>query len=95
MGKSVGQVGLVAGQVVDLQCEGAEVDRETLEYIHLHKTAALLEASVVCGAIIGGASDDDLARLSTYSRNIGLAFQVIHVLSQKSVICLVGYLVLG
>lgn len=74
----MGQVGLVAGQVVDLQCEGQEVDRATLEYIHVHKTAALLEASVVCGAIIGGANDDDLARLSKYSRNIGLAFQVIH-----------------
>lgn len=66
----------MAGQVVDLQCEGREVDRDTLEYIHLHKTAALLEAAVVCGAIIGGANDSDIARLSKYSRDIGLAFQV-------------------
>ncbi|GMH41339.1 hypothetical protein BSKO_09249 [Bryopsis sp. KO-2023] len=77
LGKSVGQVGLVAGQVVDLQCEGKEVDRDTLQYIHLHKTAALLEAAVVCGAIVGGASEDDITRLSKYSRNIGLAFQVV------------------
>lgn len=77
LGKAVGQVGLVAGQVVDLQSEGQEVDRETLEYIHLHKTAALLEASVLCGAVLGGASEDNLNRLSKYSRNIGLAFQVV------------------
>lgn len=77
LGKSVGQAGLVAGQVVDLQCEGKEVDRDTLQYIHLHKTAALLEASVVCGAIVGGATEEDISRLSKYSQNIGLAFQVV------------------
>lgn len=48
----------------------------TLQYIHLHKTAALLEASVVSGAILGGADEDDIERLRTYARNIGLAFQV-------------------
>lgn len=48
----------------------------TLQYIHEHKTAALLEASVVSGAIVGGAAEEDIARLRTYARNIGLAFQV-------------------
>lgn len=47
----------------------------TLQYIHLHKTAALLEAAVVSGGILGGASEADLERLRTYARNIGLAFQ--------------------
>ena len=49
-----GAPGLVGGQVVDLECEGKQVDLETLEYIHLHKTAALLRACVVTGALIGG-----------------------------------------
>ena len=49
----------------------------TLQYIHEHKTAALLEASVVSGAIVGGAAEEDIARLRTYARNIGLAFQVL------------------
>ena len=56
LGKAVGFRGLVGGQAVDLKCEGKEVSAETLEYIHMHKTAALLEAAVVCGAIVGGES---------------------------------------
>lgn len=78
-GKAVGSEGLVAGQVVDIECEGAgqKVGVETLQYIHHHKTAALLEASVVCGAILGGATEDQVQRLRSYARNIGLAFQVV------------------
>jgi Polyprenyl synthetase len=52
------------------------VGLSTLQYIHEHKTAALLEASVVSGAIMGGANEEDIAHLRTYARNIGLAFQV-------------------
>ena len=48
-----------------------------LQYIHEHKTAALLEASVVCGAIIGGADERVIAKLRKYALNIGLAFQVV------------------
>lgn len=79
VGKAVGSEGLVAGQVVDIKSEGAgeAVGLETLEYIHLHKTAALLEASVVSGAILGGANEVEVAKLRKYSRDIGLAFQVI------------------
>jgi geranylgeranyl diphosphate synthase type II len=72
-----GAPGLVGGQVVDLECEAKQVDLETLEYIHLHKTGALLRACVVCGALIAGASDELLAALRTYARGIGLAFQII------------------
>ncbi len=46
------------------------------QYIHIHKTAALLEASVVCGAILGGADDTTVEKLRKYAINIGLAFQV-------------------
>eukprot|EP00898_Chlorokybus_atmophyticus_P000938 jgi/Chlat1/1845/Chrsp14S00777 len=78
LGKAVGSQGLVAGQVVDLASEGdPSVGVETLQYIHEHKTAALLEASVVGGAIAGGASDIDIERLRKYAKCIGLAFQVI------------------
>ena len=65
--------------------DGAQVGLSTLQYIHLHKTAALLEASVVSGAILGGASDPDVERLRTYARNIGLAFQVCPALDWLSV----------
>ena len=72
-----GAPGLVGGQVVDLECEGKEVDLETLEYIHLHKTGALLEACVRTGAMIAGADTKMLDALTKYARGIGLAFQII------------------
>lgn len=78
LGKAVGAKGLVGGQVMDLDCEGkSDVTAETLTFIHRRKTGALLEACVSCGAVLAGASADDLARLSIYAQNIGLAFQII------------------
>ena len=78
LGRAVGAAGLVGGQVVDLEMEGkTDVTLETLNFIHNHKTAALLEASVVCGGILSGASTEDLQRLQRYSQNIGLAFQIV------------------
>lgn len=66
----------MAGQVVDIKSEDKEVGLDVLQYIHENKTAALLEASVVCGAIMGGADDTVIEKLRKYARNIGLAFQV-------------------
>jgi geranylgeranyl diphosphate synthase type II len=74
---AAGAPGLVGGQVVDLECEGKQVDLPTLEYIHLHKTGALLRACVVSGALIAGSPQDLLAALAIYARGIGLAFQII------------------
>jgi geranylgeranyl diphosphate synthase, type II len=78
LGRAVGAAGLVGGQVVDLDCEGkSDVSLETLNFIHNHKTSALLEASVLSGAVLVGAAEDDLQRLSRYAKNIGLAFQIV------------------
>jgi geranylgeranyl diphosphate synthase, type II len=78
LGRAVGAAGLVGGQVVDLESEGQpDVGIETLNFIHRHKTGALLEASVVCGAVLANAAEADLQRLSRYAQNIGLAFQII------------------
>ena len=78
LGRAVGAAGLVGGQIVDLESEGkTDVSIDTLNFIHNHKTAALLEASVVSGAILADASSVDLQHLSRYSQNIGLAFQII------------------
>jgi geranylgeranyl diphosphate synthase type II len=74
---AAGAPGLVGGQVVDLESEGKDVDLATLEYIHLHKTGALLQACVLTGAMIAGAPEPLLQGLRTYSRGIGLAFQII------------------
>jgi geranylgeranyl diphosphate synthase type II len=77
LSRAAGAPGLVGGQVVDLDSEGKDVDLTTLEYIHLHKTGALLRACVVCGALVGGAAENLLEALRVYARGIGLAFQII------------------
>ncbi|KAL5978331.1 Heterodimeric geranylgeranyl pyrophosphate synthase large subunit 1, chloroplastic [Asimina triloba] len=78
LAKSIGTEGLVAGQVVDVSSTGLQdVGLEQLEYIHLHKTAALLEAAVVLGAILGGGSDEEVEKLRKFARCIGLLFQVV------------------
>ncbi|AFZ23885.1 geranylgeranyl pyrophosphate synthase [Cylindrospermum stagnale PCC 7417] len=78
LGKALGAAGLVGGQVVDLDSEGKlDISLETLNFIHNHKTAALLEASVVCGGLLAGASSEDIQRLTRYAQSIGLAFQII------------------
>ncbi len=78
LGRAVGAAGLVGGQIVDLESEGKpDITLETLNFIHNHKTGALLEASVVCGAILASAPVADLQHLSQYAQNIGLAFQIV------------------
>ncbi len=78
LARASGAPGLVGGQVVDLESEGLkDVSLETLNYIHAHKTGAVLESCVVCGAILAGASPGDLQRFSRFAKNIGLAFQII------------------
>ncbi|MGL5941923.1 MAG: geranylgeranyl diphosphate synthase CrtE [Waterburya sp.] len=78
LGRTVGAAGLVGGQVLDLESEGkTDITAETLSFIHTHKTGALLEASVVSGAILANASEENITRLSQYAQNIGLAFQII------------------
>ena len=77
LGKAVGAEGLVGGQIVDLASEGTATNEETLTYIHMHKTAALLEISVTSGAILAGADASAIAQLSRYAQRIGLAFQIV------------------
>ena len=69
--------GMVGGQVADLEAEGKPVEPEMLEYIHKSKTAALIRASVVAGAVCGGAGEEDTARMRRFGENIGWAFQVV------------------
>jgi geranylgeranyl diphosphate synthase type II len=77
LGKSVGPIGLAGGQVMDLECEGKEgVTLDDLTWIHTHKTATLLQVAVASGAILGGASDEEVQACEKFALNIGLAFQV-------------------
>jgi geranylgeranyl diphosphate synthase type II len=72
-----GMRGMVAGQVQDILSENSGPDEETLKFIHLHKTAALLSASVRTGAVLSGVEDRRSAAIAEYGQKIGLAFQVI------------------
>ena len=69
--------GMVGGQVADLEAEGRAIEPAELEYIHRSKTAALIRAAVVAGAISGGADDEDVSRLKRFGEMIGWAFQVV------------------
>ncbi len=74
--RASGHQGMVGGQVVDIQSEGKNVDFPTVEYIHRHKTGALIHASVLAGAFAGGGKSDQTGALGQYGEKIGLAFQI-------------------
>jgi len=74
---AAGVEGMIGGQVVDLQSEGIEIPLETLDYIHAHKTGALLTCSLRVGGIMGGALPEELNSLTFYAQKIGLAFQIV------------------
>ncbi|MDI6890389.1 MAG: polyprenyl synthetase family protein [Thermodesulfovibrionales bacterium] len=74
---AAGAHGMVGGQALDIFSENSEPDRDTLTFIHLHKTAALITASVRMGPILADSEGDKLKALTKYGENIGLAFQII------------------
>jgi geranylgeranyl diphosphate synthase type II len=71
-----GVFGMVGGQVVDIQSENREIDFPTLEYIHTHKTGALIRASVRVGALYAKAGKRQFEALTRYGELAGLAFQI-------------------
>lgn len=74
--RAAGCRGMIAGQVVDLLSENREIGVDDLKFMHDHKTGALIRASILAGAIMGGADDDTLKKLSSYAEYLGFAFQV-------------------
>lgn len=74
---AAGANGMVGGQAQDIISEDAEPDGEILEFIHLHKTAALIKSSVRIGTILAGSRKKQLQALTIYGENTGLAFQII------------------
>lgn len=74
-----GAFGLIAGQVVDIESEGGKFvksSEETLDFIHLNKTAVLFRLAVRIGAIIANASDEEFSRMDNFATEFGLAFQI-------------------
>ncbi|MFO7813464.1 MAG: polyprenyl synthetase family protein [Pelovirga sp.] len=71
-----GTRGMVGGQMVDMEVEGNPIDLPTLEYIHTHKTGALIKAAIDIGGIIGGSLPEQRDALQRYAAAVGLAFQI-------------------
>ncbi|WP_153123585.1 polyprenyl synthetase family protein [Peribacillus tepidiphilus] len=74
--KSAGAEGMVGGQTADMEGEGKQLTLEELEYIHKNKTGKLLSASVMAGAILAEANDEQKHHLERFAYHIGLAFQI-------------------
>ncbi|MCI6232966.1 MAG: polyprenyl synthetase family protein [Selenomonas sp.] len=76
MSRAAGMNGMVGGQAIDLESEGKKIPMERLREMHMGKTGALFRAAVRSGAILAGATDQQLAALTKYADAFGLAFQI-------------------
>ncbi len=78
LAKKAGIDGMIGGQTADILAEniGDSVDLEHLLFIHKNKTAALIEASMMIGAILAGATDDEVNKMEQIANKIGIAFQI-------------------
>lgn len=74
--EGAGVHGMVGGQVVDVISEGKPIDKETLDFIHKNKTAAMLVGALKSGALLGGASDEEVKKIERAGELIGIAFQI-------------------
>ena len=76
LSKSVGTQGMIGGQVIDLMCEGKEIDIETLNTLQSYKTGALIEAACVMGVILAG-KYEMIPKAAEYASALGRAFQIV------------------
>ena len=76
LAKKAGIYGMIGGQVVDVLSEGKDIDKEQLDFIHQKKTGALIEASMMIGAVLAGANEEDVKKVEGAAADIGLAFQI-------------------
>lgn len=77
LAEAAGARGMVGGQVADLESEARPVNAGELEFIHRHKTGALIRAATEMGAVMAGASEAEQERLARFGEEIGLAFQIV------------------
>ena len=71
-----GIYGMIGGQVADVELTGTQLTKEQLVYIYENKTGALIEAAMMIGAILAGASEEDIVKVEEAAYNIGMAFQI-------------------
>ncbi|HBH3650311.1 TPA: polyprenyl synthetase family protein [Clostridioides difficile] len=75
--KGAGIYGMIGGQVVDVESENKQIEKEKLDYIHMNKTAAMMVGCMRAGATIGGANFEQMEEITKYAKNIGLSFQIV------------------
>lgn len=73
---AAGAEGMIGGQVVDVISEGKTISKDELQYMHSKKTGALIKSSILAGAILANAPEDDLKALEEYGEKLGLVFQI-------------------
>lgn len=76
LASKAGVYGMIGGQVLDVESERKEIDADTLKFIHIHKTSALLESAMLIGAVLAGASEQQQRTVELAARELGLAFQI-------------------
>lgn len=76
LGEKAGIYGMIGGQVIDVKETGHEVPKEVLDTIYKLKTSALIEASMMIGAVLGGASREEVKIVEKVAENVGIAFQI-------------------
>ena len=76
LARKAGVYGMVGGQAKDVESEGKDISLKEIMFIHENKTCAMIESAMMIGAVLGGASDEGVARIESAARELGLAFQI-------------------
>lgn len=76
LSEKAGIYGMIGGQVVDVQSSGKVISREVLDFIYELKTGALIESSMMIGAVLAGASDEEVSKVEKIAKRVGMAFQI-------------------
>ncbi len=77
LAEAIGTKGMLAGQMADMDAEGRTLSLDEVTFIHVHKTGKLIRGSVRIGALLAGASEEELSAITAYGEKIGHAFQII------------------
>lgn len=76
LAKKAGIYGMIGGQVVDVKSAGQQISKEVLDFIYELKTSALIESSMMIGAVLAGASEKEICNIEQIAKNVGIAFQI-------------------
>lgn len=76
LAEKAGIYGMIGGQVVDVASAGKTIDKDTLDFIYILKTGALIESAMMIGAILAGADDEGIRKMEQIARDVGIAFQI-------------------